>query len=223
MATTLKALQSARSYLNDNNAKMWTDDTLLPHLKEAYRDLLLVLWLNGLPVIREKSSVISVAALATSLTLPTDLIQPISLKERAVGGGNDWIPMVETDFEPDSSMEVTLNSWVWREETILFVGATTAREVLMKYLKSLSIPEGANSALGFMFAEIFLGPQTAGYAAGSVGNITLAAELLYVNGQQVGIAGSKLDIILRANVKGQQNLPVRRIPYRRFSRTRYSL
>ena len=28
MATTLKALQSARSYLNDNNAKMWTDEQI---------------------------------------------------------------------------------------------------------------------------------------------------------------------------------------------------
>jgi hypothetical protein len=220
MALASVALDSARTYLNDVNSQIWTDTVLLPYLKEAHRDMLLVLWLNGLPVIKEKSSTINVTALATTLTLPSDLIEPIWLKERSQGSSDQWIEMTETEFEPDRNKETTLNYWTWREEVIAFVGATTNREVLLRYWKSLAAVTTASSALGFILAEAFLGPQTAGYAAGSVGNLTLAGELLFVQSQQVGVAGSKLDMIVRANVKGQQNLPARRIPYRRFSRSR---
>ena len=183
-----------------------------------------MLWLNGIPVIREKSAAISVTALALTLTLPTDLLEPIWLKERAVGESDtNWIPMTEVEFEPDKLKDTTLKYWAWREEKINFVGATTNREVLLRYWKSIADIVDANSALGFLLAEVFLGPQCAGYAAGSVGNLTLASELLWVNGVSVGIAGARLDMIVRANIKGQQNLPARRIPYRRFAQSRLLL
>lgn len=222
MALASEALDSARVYLNDTKKQIWTDTTLIPYLKEAYRDLLLVLWLNGMPVIKEKSATINVNANALDLGVnqPADLIEPISLKERTQGSSESWIPMVEVGFEPDISKDTILRYWDWREEKIVFVGATSNREVLLRYWKSLTLPVDATTPLGFIFAEIFLGPQTAGYAAGSVGNTTLAGELLYVQSQAVGIAGGKLDMIVRANVKGSQNLPARRIPYRRFDRNR---
>ncbi len=220
MATAATALTSARTYLNDVGQQIWTDVILLPFLKEAHKDLLLVLWLNGIPVIREKSASISVAALSTTLTLPTDLLEPISLKERAVGETNaNWQSMTETEFEPDKLMDITLKYWTWREEAIQFVGSTTAREVLLRYWKSSVDITTTSSNLGFLLAEVFLGPQTAGYAAGSVGNTTLAGELLYINGVNVGVAGARLDMILRANIKGMQSLPARRIPYRRSARS----
>jgi hypothetical protein len=224
MALASVALASARSYLNDIGQQIWTDAILLPYLKEAHKDLLLVLWLNGIPVIREKSASIGVTAGVLTLTLPSDLLEPIWLKERAVGGTNqDWIPMTETDFEPDRLQTDTLRYWAWREEAINFIGATTNRQVLLQYWKSIADIVDANSALGFLMAEVFLGPQCAGYAANATGNTTLAGELSYINGVNVGVAGAKLDMIIRANVKGQQNLPARRIPYRRFARSRLLL
>ena len=223
MANASVALSSARVYLNDVGAQMWTDTVLLPYLKEAFRDLLSILWLNGLPVIKEKSSTIPVPANSVTVGLPVDLIEPIYLKERPQGSNEDWIPMTECEFEPDRRREQSLIFWCWREQAIQLLGATTNREVLLRYWKTLTEPVDANSSLGFMFAENFIGPQTAAYAAGSVGNLTLAGELLYVPGQNVGVAGGKLDTILRANVRGQQSLPARRIPYRRFNRSRILL
>lgn len=223
MSTAAAALDSARVYLNDVGKQIWTDAVLLPYLKEAHKDLLLVLFLNGIPVIREKSAAINVAANALTLTLPGDLLEPIWLKERAQGSSDDWIPMTEVEFEPDRNKDIALRYWAWREEAINFVGATTNREVLLRYWKSITIVTDASSNLGFLLSDYFLGPQAAGYAAGSVGNDTLAKELLWVQGQSVGIAGSKLDMIIRSNVKGQQNLPARRIPYRRFARSRLLL
>lgn len=219
--------QASSVYLNDTAQQIWTNTVLAPYLGEAFRDLLLILWLNGLPVIREKAAIITVPAGTLSLgsitpssKLPSDIFEPIWLKERSAGSSEDWQGMTETDFEPDWSQDTTLRYWTWRKEDIRFVGATTDRDVNLQYYRAPTIPVASGDALGFLFAEMFLSPQTAGYAAGSVGNTTLAKELLYIQGVNQGIAGSKLDMLLRANVKGQQNLPARRIPYRRMARSR---
>lgn len=219
MSTAITALDSARSYLNDVGKSIWDDSTLLPYLKEAHRDLQIMLWLNGLPVLKEKSAIIQVTAGSLNLdpNQPTDLIEPIWMKERASGSSEDYVTITEGDWESDLvRLDINLNFWIWREEKINFKGASSNREVLLRYWKGLTTPTNENSVLGFIFAEVFLGPQTAQYAARSVGNPTLANECL-------DTAKEKLDIIIRANVKGMQGMSARRIPYRRFSRNRMLL
>lgn len=226
MATAQVALDSARTYLNDQGQQIWTNALLLPFLKEAHRDLLLTLLHNGIPVIREKSAAINITAVTGLIvTLPADLVEPISLKERAQTSTSvtDYVSMEEKDFEPDTPQTTELRYWCWREEAINLVGATTARTVLLRYLKSLATITAVGDSLGFILAEIFLGPQTAAYAANSVGNKTLASELAYIKGKQDGVAGSRLSQIVAINVKGMQNLPARRIPYRRYPRSKYML
>lgn len=225
--TAAAALSSARLYLNDVNQQIWTDSTLIPYMQEAFKDLLLVLWMNGLPVIRKKTAIITVPAGTSSLQaiakVPPDMMNPIWLKERASGSNEDWQSMIEQDFEADTTVpDISIRYWSWRLEDIKFValGASTARDILMEYHGTLSVPQTTTDSLQFIFADLFLGPQTAGYACGSLGNTTLAGELLWVQGQRIGLAGSRLDLIVRANVKGQQNIPARRIPYRRFARSR---
>jgi len=142
-------------------------------------------------------------------------VEPIWLKERAFGSSDNWISLTETDFESDIDQTSELRYWTWREEKILFVGATMKREILMRYWKTLTEPTAAGHSLGFIYAEHFLGPQMAAYAAASVGNLTLASSLLYVKGIHNGVAGAKLHMIIQGNIKGQQNLFARRIPYRR--------
>jgi hypothetical protein len=213
MSTAAEAYDSARSYLNDVGSQIWTNAKLRPFLVEAHRDLQLALWLNGLPVLKEKSAILQVAALAKELAnQPAVLLEPISMKERTAGSQEDWMNMEESDFEADVVPVQVLRCWTWREERIVFVGSTASREVLLRYMKSLTLPVSENSTLGFIFAEVFLGPHTAQYAARAVGNPTLATEAL-------AAAREKLDMVIRANVKGQQNLPARRRPYRRSSRT----
>jgi hypothetical protein len=217
MATATAALDSARSYLNDVGKSIWTDSVLLPYLKEAHRDLQIMLFLNGIPVLKERSATLQVAAGAIILAnQPADLLEPILMKERSSGSSEGWITMQEQDYESDIQQMSSLIYWCWREEAINFVGATTNREVLLRYWKGLTLPIDENSILGFIFAEVFLGPQAAGYAAKAVGNITLAAE-------NFDAAKQKLDIIIRANIKGAQGRSSRRVPYRRFSRQRMLL
>lgn len=211
MTIATVALDSARSYLNDSSGSMWDDSKLIPHLQEAHRDLQIMLWLNGLPVLKEKSTILSVPSGTITLTLPSDLIEPQWLKERASGSSEAWVAVTESDWEPDTLQQISLQYWTWREEEIKFLGATSNREVLLRYWKGITVPANQNSVLGFIFSEVFLGPQTAQYAARSVGNSTLANECL-------DAAKQKLDIIIRANVKSMQSMAARRIPYRRFGR-----
>ena len=213
MALASEALDSARTYLNDQGKQIWSDALLIPFLKEAYKDLLLALKLNEIPVIMEKSAAITVNIGATTLTLPADIVEPVKLKERLFGSSESFINMSEKAWEPDITQSSTLRYWAWREEVLELVGATTKREVLLFYIKTLTAPTLASSSLGFINAETYLGPKTAVYAASSLGNSTLA-------GEANRIAEDKLEIIIRYNVKNKQGLPVRRLPYNRIGKMR---
>ena len=225
MALASVALNSARSvYLNDRGKQIWSDTLLLPHLQEAYRDLVLALTLNGLSILKEKSSAITVNVGDTSLTLPADFYEPIRLRERDFSSSNpdDYIDMIQTDFPSDTNPDVTLRMWSYNQQVIKLIGATTKRSVLLFYLGGLTVPSSSASDLIFALAENFLAPQTAAYAAGSTGNLALASQLLYIPDIQLGVSGGKLSQIIRINVKNMQGLPVRRIPYHRAIRTKRS-
>lgn len=218
MATAQAAVDSARTFLNDVAGQFWTDDRLIAHLKEAYRDLIISLEDNQIPIIKEKtSSAITVAIGALTLTLPADFLLPIKLKERLSGSSlvSDYTDMTEREWEPDVAQESALRVWSFREGAINFVGATTTRQVLLFYWKTLSVPTAVADQLIFNQAEMYLGPKTAEYAARSLGNITLAEECL-------SISGTRLEMVIATNVKNQQGLPARRIPYgfRNFARAR---
>lgn len=210
MATVSTALESARTLLNDDAATLWTDAVLLPKVREAHRELQVALTLNGLPVIKEVSAIIDVPA--STLTLPTqpaDIVEPIWMKERPDGGtADDFVDMEEVDFLPDVLQAEDLHYWAWREEVISFVGATTAREVQLRYKKGLPTINGGSDSIGFVYGELYLGPRTAAIAALSVGNKSVHDDL-------TSLAMNNIDKILRMNVLGQQHLPARRKPYRR--------
>lgn len=224
MALAIAAFNSARTYLNDQNSQIWSNAALLPYLVEAFNDMIESLTLYEVPLIKEKSVVISVPV-STSIPqllnsmagFPTDFIEPIKLKERATGSTNpedfESGRMIECEFLPNLQQQESLRYWCWQQQNVLIIGATTARDVLLYYIGGLSVPIAANSSLGFTYAEHFLGPKTAAYAAGSVGNSTLAQEANQV-------AQDKLDNLLMIATKNQQNLPARRIPYHRGRRGR---
>lgn len=56
------ALNQARTFLNDNNATVWTDANLIPCMQQADQELQMKLWNIGSPVIRAMSGPLLVAA-----------------------------------------------------------------------------------------------------------------------------------------------------------------
>ena len=208
-------IDEAASLLNDFGLSSWTKERLIQHGFQAHRQLQVKLALNGIPVLKEVSAVITVLVGATDLgeNQPSDLIEPKSLWERKAGSSDTFVLMQEKGWEPEQVQSSTLNYWNWRGERIKFLGATTNREVKIKYLGGIEVPTQEEDYLGFLFAENYLIPETAAIAAGSLGN----KETYQIMN---AIAEKNLEEVIAFNIKGQQALPVRRRPYRSSRRLR---
>src|SRR6516164_7042192 len=169
MATAYIALQSARICLGDLNGITWTDAILIPYLQEAFRTLVLRLRSYSIPVIKMQTAILSVPVGTTLLNsvagYPNNMVRPISMLERDPGTGmNNFIDMIETAFVPIMDPIDDLQFWTWMGERISFVGATSSREVLLRYEGTLIPPVTVNDPLGFLQAENYLGPKTAALA-----------------------------------------------------------
>ena len=213
MAQALVALNSAREYLNDSQATLWSDLTLIPKLQKAHREMQVKLQLAGIPVIRANSVVLSVPRGTTDLTTvtgyPQDLIEPRWMKERAMGElEQDFIDMQECADIPSVQGATELVWWCWQGEKILLLGATSDREVRLRYIKGLPVPNASTDQIGYLFGENYLGPRTASLAAQAVEDPQLYQTCFSDAAQNM------LDLI-RMGIKQLQNLPTNRRPYHR--------
>jgi hypothetical protein len=209
MSSTSVAIQSARVCLGDLNGITWTDAILFPNLQEAYRSMLLALRAFSVDVIKKQTSVFLVPALTMNISslaaFPSGLLTPLSLLERVPGGDlNSFQPMYEVSYAPVIDMTQNLNFWAWVGEQLLVSGATTDREVLLRYKGTLTPPQTLNDPLNFIMAENYLGPKTAAIALSAISK-----------------DGSKWDAraelalydIIRSNITEDQR-PTRRRAYR---------
>jgi hypothetical protein len=206
--TAKDALQIARSLLNDDLGTKWPDSVLFPRLQIAHRQMQAALLLNSIPVIKSKSAIILVPAFSTVLGVyqPTDLIEPISMKERDPGGSmDDFDDMTEVAFIPELEQDTNLIYWSWIGEGIKFLGATVDKEVLLRYTSSLALPQTVNDSIFFLGGEIYLGYKIASMCSRDV--VTFYNE-----------AEKALEILIRTNVKGMQGIAHRRLPYRHRGR-----
>jgi hypothetical protein len=204
MALASVALAQARTLLNDDLASIWSDAALIPKLQIAHQELQGALWDVGSPVVREESTVITVAigAVTLGVSQPADLLAPMKLYEYDSPSNLNPVEMTEVFYIPKNIAQTTkLVYWCWRKETIMFLGSSMARGVLVQYRKLLTIPTVVGSDLGITFAEMYLGPRAAALAAGSVGNeavLKIATDM----------ASSAFAKVLSAN-RGQQTPPTK--------------
>lgn len=207
-------LSGAKPLLNDPQGIIYTDTVLLPFLNKAHRELQQKLARSGKQQLREKSAVISVPSgtvrLGDGALLPADLIFPIALMEKPQGGTVDqYVDMDERDWENDETQQTELRMWAWREDEIKFVGATTNRDVLIKYRKGLSPIVATSTPIGILDSETFLESRTAALAAAFIGENYDRAKALDDD------ASAAFDILNGTNTLNRQRQPVRR------RRTRY--
>ena len=208
MANLSEAIEITRTLLNDNMAQRWADSVLVPKAKVAHRQLQQELALNDISVLMDQTAALTVNIGDVSLgsSQPSDMVQPIDLKERDFGSTGLYDPMIECRFLPSVVQESSLIFWAWYEEKINFIGALSKRDVQLRYLKSLATPSTLNDAIGVILGENYIGPQTAFLATGDVAFSDMAK--------------TSLDRIIRTAVKQQQGMPVRRLPYRYRGRRR---
>jgi hypothetical protein len=215
-------LISARTHLNDDDAIIWPDYRLLPKLSEAYKELLNEFLLNGIETVEQTSAIITVPIatqddvnidMSTLSGYPTDMIEPIWLKERMLGQTNDqFVDMTQCPTVPNITRGNNLISWAWIGNTIMLRGAFTTTQVQIWYLRNLTAPKLVSDPIVITLGETFLSYRTAALAYRSIGNTQMAGIL---NSD----AQSNLDKIIRRDVKRLQNMPAKRRAYHRGAGT----
>jgi len=220
MALANVALATARTHLNDEQGTNWTTQKLMPKLQSAYNEMLNELVRNSVPIINAVSTILTVPAnavddnnvdLSTVAGYPTNIYEPIWMKERAVGQLNqDFVDMTKVDFIPQTPLGVQLAWWAWIGGTVMLRGALLPNQIQFRYRRILSPPKTVNDDLVVTLAETFLGPETAYLCIASLPNFDKGvAEAMKA------LAERNLDNIIGEAVRGLQNLPANRRPYHR--------
>jgi hypothetical protein len=212
-------LDIARSLMNDNTKSNWPDSRIFPKLQLAYRDMMTVLLLNGIPLVHQVSTIItvpgstidgSVTDLSTLEGYPTNMVVPIWMKERTVGESNiDFVDMTKCDFLPNTQQsQDELIWWCWAQQTITVIPAYTDVQVQLRFNGTLQPPQVNTDSIIVILGETYLGYRTAALCMASVGNGGAATSL-------DSMAAMNLDNVVRLNVKEIQDLPAKRGPYHR--------
>src|SRR5262245_25200457 len=212
LASTL--LAEIKPLLNDPQGLVYSDSALLPLLSKAYRELQTRLSRAGMGVTKEVAERVPVDANVTFLGdgagLPTGILYPVELKEAPRGAPlQNFFLMDERNWEPNLERVSELRLWTWREEQIKFVGATTDRDVYIRYVKGLTPITDVNSPIQILNSELFLEARAAAIAAAVLGENTTRAGVLNQDAEMW------YDVLIGGLVKRGQRHPVRRM------RTRY--
>ncbi len=213
MSTVREAFTIARSLLGDDAGVQWTDATLMPKLIQAHGEMVSKLALNGVPSIREMSVAVTITALATTMgaSQPSSLIKPIKMSEKTPGEDvSRYILMTKHDFLPEVVPSTILRYWSYNEELIQFIGATADRDVKLYYEARLTSPAKITDTLVIPLSETYLGPRIVALCMSRSKQVGGNRDLFESASK---MAEENLSMIVRTEVKGEQNLPVRRRPF----------
>lgn len=212
-----QVLQTARAMLNDPSGAIYADAPMYALMDKAYKELQTKLNAIGVSTAKEVGTVLNIPAGVTALQegslLPTGLVYPVSLEERPEGASDDsWAPMDETEWDEVLTRSTALRFWSWREDEIKFPGATTNRDVRMKYVKSLGSITDQNSIIAVINSETWMAQRLAALASLLLGSNPSRASAL---DQDLNRDHGVWDDLKATLVKRRQAIPVRR------RRTRY--
>jgi hypothetical protein len=213
--TAATSIADARALLNDPSGAIYKDAPMIKLCNKVYKELQVKMDALGAGVTKEISAVTNVLTGVTSLSdgagLPADMISPLSLAERLKGSGSSvfWDPMDELDWEPELIVGQTLRFWAWREEEIKFLGATTDREVKIRYNKGLTPITATTSPILILDSDAWLAQRLAAVAALVLGSNPTRASALMADLTTIW------DDFKSVIVRRKQGRPVRR------RRTRY--
>lgn len=207
----------AASLQNDTAKTIYTYTVQIPYLNMAMAELQEVFEQHNVPATNDTtSSPITVNVGTTTITLPTDLVEIQQLHERLFNSNDDYTPMTRRDFLPKTTVITSdLCYWQYNGQVVSFIGANTARQVLVDYVQSLFVPITAPSdTITLINSKTFLAYRTAGLCSQFVGENQDRADNL----NQFAILA--LDRALGINIKGTQSISTRRRPFRQAFKLR---
>lgn len=203
--TAANVMDKAASLMNDTLRTVYTYAAQMPYLNMALSELDEHFQLNNIPVTDETSIVITIPVGTTEIsafdgigagvapTYPQDLIEIQGIRERLSGSSDSYS---------------SFTNWTWESQKIKFTAFTTAREIILDYIKTI-FPEVTNQAavIGVMNAKTFLFFRTAALCTQFIGeNAQRATELN-------NFAVLALDRVTGIGTKAKQNKITRRRPF----------
>src|SRR5689334_5229702 len=212
-----------RSLLNDAQGNLFTDSVLLPYANSAYRktqralgnagaggfiqdDVLLVV-----PAIAQVDISLQVSindATAPPNQLPSDLLVPVKIWERASGSSDDFVEMADLSQHgglPSRAQGLMLSVWEWRGDGVYFLGATQDTQIRLRYLKAYPDLTDATSPVLVRNSQEAIAYATAALAGWARGS-PLAAKWDDAAGDAIE------DLVVQA-VRREQQTSRRRRPF----------
>ena len=207
------AMQLAADLLNDSPRNRYTDTVLLPFFNLALSDLIDEFQIYEVRIASKQDAAVTITAGGLVFTpLPTLMMLPISLYEKAEGAPDrDFKLIHERRWLPFRDQNETLNDWALRDGAINFVGATTNRDVVLRYLKGFGEASSGATSFSFREAKTYLGERTAAIQAAVTEDYDRAKAL-------ASLSQESLMKLVNKHVKKDQARPIRRRPFRRFRR-----
>ena len=107
------------------------------------------------------------------IELPTDLLVPIKMWERAAGTSGKFAEMTDLTRHgglPSRAQDVSLSVWEWRADGLYFVGATQDTQIRLRYAKAYPDMTDSTSPVLIRNAQEAIAYATAalaGWARGS--------------------------------------------------------
>lgn len=138
------------------------------------------------------------------------------LSERLAGSTDKFIDLVDEDRLTQRAMTDRLLETVWQNNAFQFVGATTVRELQMKYVASGEAPVNDAVQIGIDSSLVFLSNYAAGVAGGQKGYDDIARRCMSLAvGPKFdyGMIGGELFRLTQPLVRSRQNVPVAHKPY----------
>jgi len=212
-----------RSLLNDAAGNLFTDTVLIPYANAAYRkvqralanvqsgtflsdDVLLVV--TAVESVDASLQVSITDATAPPNQLPTDLLVPLKLWERANLSTDDFVEMTDLTNHgglPSQPQGEELEYWEWRADGLYFLGATQDQQIRLRYQKAYPDFTDGTSPVLVRNAQEAIAYFTAALAAAARGA---------PQAERWDEAGSDAleDLVLRATQR-EQHTGRRRRPY----------
>lgn len=201
----------ARSvHLNDSAGTLFNNTILLPIVRKCYEDAQRRCTREGIPVTAEITSPpITVLAGADFITLPIDLLVPIWIGRRPLVSNEIFTPMNEELWEPEEQPQTILTKWVWRNESVFVLPATTDEAVKIRYRRTFPTLAAIGDTILISDLQNYLAAKVGATAAANIGENIEKAAIIADHAEELW------DDFLTIAIKKRQNTPVRRRPMRR--------
>src|SRR5438876_7385903 len=167
--------------------------------------------LHDLAITQLTSSIINIPSGTTQCPLPSDLIEPQEVYERAEGI-DPFVKMTRKEYLPHYLGSTPLNQfiyYVWKNQEIRFPVSIRNNEIKIDYLRQLfTTIVDENTQINIINAKTFLEYRTASLCAEFIERNLASSQSL----NQYAILA--LDRTTGISIKGKQNIMTRRRPFR---------